>query len=105
MSEFAPPSYTGDPTLARCPEEYFKLGFWGLQIGLAFTAADIIWFKFVDNGPGASERWLWGISPEGIGSIGMLLNFAVALVLQRFGPPPTTETQQMIEDIRVPRAS
>jgi len=77
----------------------------GMVVGLAFTATYIIWFKFVDNGPGASERWLWGISPEGIGSIGMLLNFAVALVLQRFGPPPTTETQQMIEDIRVPRAS
>ena len=39
MSEFAPPSYTGDPNMARCAEDYFKLGFWGLQIGLAFTAA------------------------------------------------------------------
>jgi hypothetical protein len=38
MSEFAPPSYTGDPNSARCQEDYFKLGFWGLQIALAWNA-------------------------------------------------------------------
>ncbi len=77
----------------------------GMVAGLLFTATYIIWFKFVDSGPDAKERWLWGISPEGIGAVGMVLNFVVALVFQRFGPPPTEETQRMIEDIRVPRAS
>jgi cation/acetate symporter len=77
----------------------------GMVAGLLFTATYIIWFKFVDSGPDAKERWLWGISPEGIGAVGMALNFVVALVFQRFGPPPTEETQRMIEDIRVPRAS
>jgi len=38
MSEFAPPSYTGDPNMARCGEDYFKLGFWGLQIALVVNA-------------------------------------------------------------------
>jgi hypothetical protein len=38
MSEFAPPSYTGDPNAARCHEDYFRLGFWGLQCALAWNA-------------------------------------------------------------------
>jgi len=41
MSEFAPPSYTGDPNAARCQEEFFKLGFWSLQIALAWNACGL----------------------------------------------------------------
>jgi cation/acetate symporter len=75
----------------------------GMLTGIGFTAAYIIYFRFFRPDAGASE-WLWGISPEGIGALGMVLNFAVALVVSRFTAPPPEEVQQMIEEIRLPRA-
>ena len=44
-----------------------------------------------------------GISPEGIGTVGMFLNFAVAIVVARFTPPLPADVQQLIEDIRIPK--
>ncbi|MEM7036552.1 MAG: cation acetate symporter, partial [Bacteroidota bacterium] len=52
-----------------------------------------------------AEYWLFGISPAGIGTLGMLLNFAVALVVNRFTPEPPEEIQMLVEDIRIPRGA
>ncbi len=73
----------------------------GMLAGIGFTAAYIIYFRFVAPGAGAEDWWL-GISPEGIGSVGMLLNFAVTLTVSRFTPPPPAEVQAMVEEIRQP---
>ena len=73
----------------------------GMLTGILFTAAYIIYFRFFNRSAGASE-WLFGISPEGIGSIGMLLNFAVTLGVSRFTPPPPREVQALVEEIRLP---
>ncbi len=79
----------------------------GMLTGLIFTFAYIIVFKgvffqpFVENLP---ANWLFGISPEGIGVVGMALNFAVATVVSRFSPAPPEEVQALVEDIRVPGA-
>ena len=62
MSEFAPPSHTGDPNLARCAEDYFKLGFWGVQIGPAFTAAGGA--RFARLAPGTSGDTALALSEE-----------------------------------------
>ena len=75
----------------------------GMIVGIIFTAAYIIYFKFVKPELNTSEHWLFGISPEGIGTIGMLLNFAVAQIVARFTPEPPVEVQQEVEQIRVPR--
>jgi cation/acetate symporter len=76
----------------------------GMLTGIGFTASYIVWFKYMapsaDSGP---DAWLFGISPEGIGSIGMLLNFAVALTVSRFTKPPPAEVQALVEEIRLPR--
>ncbi|MFT5424476.1 MAG: cation/acetate symporter [Phycisphaerales bacterium] len=72
----------------------------GMIVGIAFTASYIIYFKFINPDPSA---WWLGISPEGIGSIGMLINFTVALVVGSFTRPPPEHIQQLIEEIRVPR--
>ena len=69
--------------------------------GIGFTASYIIYFKSVAIGAGPSE-WLFGISPEGIGMVGMLINFAVTLTVSRFTPPPPERVQRLIEEIRVP---
>ena len=74
----------------------------GMLTGIGFTASYIIYFKFVDPGASTPENWWLGISPEGIGTLGMLINFLVATVVSRLTPPPPESVQRLIEDIRVP---
>ncbi|MEQ8494770.1 MAG: VC_2705 family sodium/solute symporter, partial [Gammaproteobacteria bacterium] len=74
----------------------------GMITGLAFTFGYIAWFKFYAphlNGP---EAWWFGISPEGIGALGALLNLTVALTVSRLTAPPPTGVVALVEDIRVP---
>jgi cation/acetate symporter len=70
--------------------------------GLVFTASYIVYFRFINPAADTLENWWFGVSPEGIGTLGMLLNFAVAVVLSRFFPLPPQEVQLMVEKIRVP---
>jgi cation/acetate symporter len=80
----------------------------GMLTGLLFTAGYIVYFKGVFIEPLATntaENWLFGISPEGIGVVGMLLNFVVATVVSHLTAPPPEEIQHLVEDIRVPRGS
>ena len=74
----------------------------GMIVGITLTAAYIIFFKFIRKDLDSAEFWLWGISPEGIGTIGMALNFIVATVVSVFTPPPPEEVQELVEEIRVP---
>jgi len=74
----------------------------GMLVGITFTAAYIIYFKFMGGTP---DQYWFGISPEGIGALGMLLNFLVAFVVGRFTPPPPQEVQEMVEHIRIPAGS
>ena len=77
----------------------------GMLSGLAFTLLYIVWFKgvFVQPlAPNTPEHWLFGISPEGIGAVGALLNFAVAGAVSALTPPPPPEVRVLVERIRVP---
>ena len=49
--------------------------------------------------------WLFGISPEGIGTVGMMLNFIVTLVVSRFTPAPPIEVQEMVARLRSPEGN
>jgi cation/acetate symporter len=71
--------------------------------GLGFTAAYIIYFKFIATDATTADHW-FGISPEGIGSLGMLLNFAVTLTVSRFTPAPPPQVQTLVEHVRLPSA-
>ncbi len=78
----------------------------GMLAGLTFTMGYIIYFKGVFIEPFAAnvpENWILGISPEGAGAIGMVINFAVALAISKNTAPPPEHIQQLVEDIRVPR--
>jgi cation/acetate symporter len=80
----------------------------GMLTGLVFTMGYIIYFKGVFIEPLAAntrENWLWGISPEGIGTVGMALNFIVAWTVSKLTPPPPEHIQHMVEHIRVPRGA
>ena len=75
----------------------------GMVSGITFTAAYIIYFKFINPDANTAANWWLGISPEGIGGIGMLINFAVSYIVSRMTAPPPAEVQALIERIRVPR--
>ncbi len=77
----------------------------GMVVGIVFTAAYIIYFKFINPDANNSAHWLFGISPEGIGTVGMLLNFGVSILIARFTDPPPAEVQKLVETIRVPRSA
>jgi len=75
----------------------------GMLCGLIFTASYIIFFKFIAPELNAPDHWWFGISPEGVGTLGMLLNFVVSLLVMQVTPPPPQEIQDMVRNIRVPR--
>ncbi len=76
----------------------------GMVVGLTFTFAYIIYFKFI-NPTATANDWWFGISPEGIGTLGMIFNFVVAFVVSRMTAPPPEHIQHLVEDIRVPRGA
>ena len=59
-------------------------------------------FKFNWFGGGTSEDWWFGISPEGFGSMAMLANFLVSIIIMKLTPPPPENVQEIVEDIRIP---
>ena len=74
----------------------------GMLAGLIFTFSYIAYFKFINPSMNQEENWLFAISPEGIGFIGMLFNFFTALIISKFYPPPPSEVKEMVETIRQP---
>ncbi|MFY0675202.1 MAG: cation acetate symporter [Bacteroidia bacterium] len=74
----------------------------GMVVGLGITIFYILKFKFGLIGSDAKEDWWFGISPEGFGTIGMIINFAVAIIVSRFTAAPPTDVQELVEDIRIP---
>jgi cation/acetate symporter len=74
----------------------------GMVAGIAVTLAYIIYFKFLG---GTSDQWIMGISPEGFGTVGMILNFIVAKIVSSMTAEPPAEIQQIVEDIRIPRGA
>ncbi len=83
----------------------------GMLTGLFFTYGYIEYFKGLflkwagsPWGENVAEHWLFGISPEGIGVVGMVLNFSVIIAVSYMTPAPPERIQHLVEDIRVPRS-
>ncbi len=74
----------------------------GMTLGLAFTVSYIVYFKFIQPDLNLPTHWFLGISPEGIGTVGMLLNFFVTIVISLMTQPPPKSVQDMVEQIRLP---
>ena len=71
----------------------------GMIVGVLFTTLYILYFKYW----GGTQEELWfGIKTEGIGTLGMIINMIIALIVSRVTPIPPKEVQQIVEDIRVP---
>ena len=76
----------------------------GMLAGILFTAGYIIYFKKIAPESMAEDWWL-GISPEGIGAVGMVVNFAIALTVSQFTSPPPANVQAQVERLRIPGES
>ena len=84
----------------------------GMLTGLFFTYGYIEYFKGLflkfagaPWGDNVADNWLFGISPEGIGVVGMLLSFAAIMIVSRLTAPPPDHIQHMVENIRIPRSA
>ncbi len=75
----------------------------GMIAGLAFTFYYILYFKFIAPELNTAEHWWFGISPEGIGMIGAMLNFAVAMTVSRLTQPVPESVVALVDNIRIPR--
>jgi len=76
----------------------------GMIAGILLTASYIIFFTFINPELNNAEYWWMGISPEGIGTVGMLLNFIVSILVSRFTKKPPEYIEELVENIRIPRA-
>lgn len=74
----------------------------GMVVGILVMLFYMVKFKFGWFGGGTAEDYWFGISPEGFGTVAMVLNFAVALVVSKFTPEPPEEVQELVENIRIP---
>jgi cation/acetate symporter len=80
----------------------------GMIVGLLLMLFYMLKFKFgiFDGGKeavdGLKASWWFGISPEGFGTIAMIVNFIVAFVVNSFTPAPPQEVQDIVENIRIP---
>jgi len=80
----------------------------GMVVGLLLMLFYMLKFKFgiFDGGKsavaGLQSDWWFDISPEGFGSIAMLVNFAVAYIVCRFTAPPPDKVKEIVENIRIP---
>jgi len=84
----------------------------GMIVGLLFTSTYIVLctadkvLPFLFDAPIlAKENWLFGISPQGIGTIGMVINFVLTLIISSMTPPPPAEVIELIESVRIPAGS
>jgi cation/acetate symporter len=74
----------------------------GMLVGISFTAGYIIYYTFINPAADNAAGWWMGISPEGVGALGTLINFIVAFTVSHLTAEPPQEVQAMVEDIRVP---
>ena len=71
----------------------------GMLAGLIFSVGYIVYFQFM----GGKEQGYWmNISSQGIGVVGMILNFITTLIVTQFFPKPPQEVRDMVENIRFP---
>ncbi|MGB5271594.1 MAG: sodium:solute symporter family protein [Eudoraea sp.] len=74
----------------------------GMIAGMVAMLFYMLKFKFDMFGGGTAQDWWFGISPEGFGTVAMLLNFIVSIIISLFTPDPPKEVQEIVENIRIP---
>lgn len=74
----------------------------GMVVGILLMLFYMMKFKFDWFGGGTKEDWWLGISPEGFGTVAMIVNFIVSIIISSFTPEPPKEVQEIVDSIRIP---
>ena len=74
----------------------------GMIVGVMAMLFYMLKFKFNWFGGGTKEDWWLGISPEGFGTVAMIINFIVSIIISKFTPDPPLEVQEIVTNIRIP---
>lgn len=79
----------------------------GMVVGITLMMYYMIKYRlgWFDEVVPDKDQWWFGISPEGFGSVAMVVNFIVSVVISKFTPVPPTEVQEIVENIRIPLGS
>ena len=77
----------------------------GMIVGILLMLFYMIKYKLQGFGGGTPDDWWWGISPEGFGTVAMVVNLVIAVVVSRLTEAPPEEVQDIVEDIRIPRGA
>jgi cation/acetate symporter len=77
----------------------------GMVVGILLMLFYMIKYRLGGFGGGTESDWWWGISPEGFGTIAMLVNLVTALLVSRMTAPPPANIQALVEHIRIPRGA
>lgn len=77
----------------------------GMVSGVVFTTAYIVYFKFINPAASTPDNWWFGISPEGIGTLGMCVNFIVSIAVNKVTAEVPQDVQDMVESIRYPKGA
>lgn len=77
----------------------------GMVVGILSMLFYMLKFKFDWFGGGGKADWWFGISPEGFGTVAMILNFVVSIVIMKFTPEPPQDVQDIVENIRIPNGA
>jgi cation/acetate symporter len=75
----------------------------GMLSGLIFTAGYVTWFVVIRPDASGPAHWWLGISPEGIGTVGLLVNVAMLVVVSLATRPPSQQVQELVANLRYPR--
>ncbi|MFH4965548.1 sodium:solute symporter family protein [Gaetbulibacter sp. M235] len=77
----------------------------GMIVGITLMLFYMIRYKTGLIGvmePRPASEWWFGTSPEGFGTVAMILNVIVSVVVSRLTTPPPTHVQEIVESIRIP---
>ena len=74
----------------------------GMLVGILSMLFYMTKFKFGWFGGGSSEDWWLGVSPEGFGTIAMLINLIVSITVANFTASPPEKIIKLVENIRLP---
>ena len=77
----------------------------GMVVGILLMLFYMLKFKFDWFGGGTKEHWWFGISPEGFGTVAMMVNFVVSILVSKFTPAPPDEVVAIVEQIRIPNGA
>ena len=77
----------------------------GMLTGITFTAAYIVYFKFINPAANTPDNWWLGVSPEGIGTLGMIFNFVVAFIVLKLTREAPDHIKELVESLRYPKGA